>query len=124
MVKSIRLCASGDLTESGQALAFDVKYYGQESRGFAIRFQGLAYAYLNRCTHVPIELDYQPGRVFDDSGQWLMCATHGATYAPKTGDCMGGPCRGGLVRIELSESAGAVHWHTSAKLQPPERPHE
>ncbi len=123
-MKAIRLCSSAELLESGQAMAFDVKYYGQEARGFAIRFQGLAYAYLNRCTHVPIELDYQPGRVFDDRGMWLMCATHGATYAPKTGDCMGGPCRGGLVKIELSESSGVVHWHTSSKLQPPEPPHE
>ncbi len=121
---AIRLCASCELLESGQAFPFEVKYHGQDGRGFAIRYQGQVYAYLNRCTHVPIELDYQPGRVFDHSGQWLMCSTHGATYAPRTGDCMGGPCRGGLVKIELSERAGVVHWHTSSKLQPPEPPHE
>jgi nitrite reductase/ring-hydroxylating ferredoxin subunit len=121
---AIPLCASSDLLESAHAVPFDVKYYGQVCRGFAIRFEGRAYAYLNRCTHVPMEMDYQPGRIFDDSGQWLMCATHGATYWPKTGDCIGGPCRGGLVKIELSESAGVVHWHTSSKLQPLENPHE
>jgi nitrite reductase/ring-hydroxylating ferredoxin subunit len=121
---SVRLCASDELLESAQAVPFDVKYYGQVCRGFAVRFQGLVHAYLNRCTHVPIELDYQPNRVFDATGQWLMCATHGATYWPKTGDCVGGPCRGGLVKIALSESAGEVRWHTSDKLKPIEIPHE
>ena len=121
---AIHLCASSDLVDSALAVGFDVKYYGQVCRGFAIRFQGQVYAYLNRCTHVPMEMDYQPGHVFDSTGQWLMCATHGATYWPKTGDCMGGPCRGGLVKIELSERAGEVHWHTSSKLQPLECSHE
>lgn len=123
-MQTVRLCASCELVESAQAVPFDVKYSGQVCRGFAVRFHGHVYAYLNRCTHVPIELDYQPNRVFDDTGQWLMCATHGATYWPKTGDCVGGPCRGGLVKIDLSESEDEVHWHTSAKLQPIQCPHE
>jgi nitrite reductase/ring-hydroxylating ferredoxin subunit len=58
-----------------------------------------------------MELDWQPNRVFDDSGQWLLCATHGAAYQPATGECAGGPCKRGLVKIELSEAAGVVHWH-------------
>jgi nitrite reductase/ring-hydroxylating ferredoxin subunit len=29
---------------------------------FAVRFEGRVYAYLNRCAHVPIELDWLPGR--------------------------------------------------------------
>ncbi|MEI8327482.1 MAG: Rieske 2Fe-2S domain-containing protein, partial [Betaproteobacteria bacterium] len=101
-----------------------VTYCGQRCRGFAVRFQGQAYAYLNRCTHVPIELDHQPNRVFDDTGQWLLCATHGASYWPKSGDCIGGPCRGGLVKIELTEDERVVRWHTSHQLQPPEQAHE
>ncbi|PZQ59404.1 MAG: 2Fe-2S ferredoxin, partial [Variovorax paradoxus] len=28
------------------------------------------------------------------------------------------PCRGGLVKIELSERDGVVHWHTAWNLQP------
>ena len=116
----VLLCASSELLESAQAVPFDVRYCGQPGRGFAIRYRGEVHAYLNRCSHVPIELDYQENRVFDASGQWLMCATHGATYSPRSGDCMWGPCRGGLVKIELSEESGQVHWHTSSKLQPSE----
>ncbi len=114
----VALCNSADLVEGGLAVPFDVVYGGQSCRGFAIRFEGRVHAYLNRCTHVAMELDYQPDRFFDDTGQWLLCATHGAAYAPDTGECAGGPCRGGLVRIEMSETEGAVYWHTSYLLKP------
>ena len=73
---------------------------------------------LNRCGHVPMEMDYVEGQFFDASGQWLMCATHGATYTPETGHCVAGPCRRGLIKITVSEAAGEVRWHTSAHLQP------
>ena len=116
----LALCASTDLVDGGLAVAFDVRYAGQTCRAFAIRFEGAVHAYLNRCTHVAMELDYQPDRFFDDSGRWLLCATHGAAYAPDTGACAGGPCRGGLVKIPLSEQGGVVHWHTAYNLQPVE----
>ena len=114
----IALCNSSDLREGGLAVPFDVIYGGQTCRAFAIRFEGAVHAYLNRCTHVAMEMDYQEGRFFDDTGRWLLCATHGAAYSPDTGECAGGPCRGGLVKIEVSERDGVVHWHTSYLLQP------
>ena len=114
----IPLCHSGDLVDGGVAVPFDVVYGGQTCRAFAIRYRGQVHAYLNRCTHVAMEMDWQPNRFFDDSGQWLLCGTHGAAYRPDTGECAGGPCRGGLVRIALSESEGLVHWHTAFNLQP------
>lgn len=116
--QAIFLCSSTDLEEGGLGVAFDCVYGGQTLRAFAIRFEGRPHAYLNRCTHVAMELDYQEGRFFDDSGQWLLCASHGAVYAPDTGKCAGGPCRGGLVKVALSEQDGAVYWHTSYLLQP------
>jgi nitrite reductase/ring-hydroxylating ferredoxin subunit len=115
---ALPLCNSHDLAEGGMAVPFDVVYGGQTCRAFAVRFKGQAYAYLNRCTHVAMEMDYQPNHFFDASGRWLICATHGATYAPDTGGCSGGPCRGGLVKIELSEADGVVSWHTSYNLKP------
>ena len=67
-----------------------------------------------------MEMDYQPDRFFDETGRWLICATHGATYATDTGACQGGPCRGGLIKIPLSEQDGVVHWHTAYNLKPVE----
>lgn len=99
-------------------MSFDLQYGGQTCRAFAIRFEGRVHAYLNRCTHVAMELDWQPDRFFDDTGRWLLCASHGAAYRPDTGDCAGGPCRGGLIRIELSEVRGMVFWHPSYIARP------
>ena len=112
------LCSSGALVNGAQAVPFDVEYGGQSTRAFAVRFEGQPHAYLNRCTHVAMELDWQPNQVFDASGQWLLCATHGAAYAPSTGECAGGPCRGGLVKIALVEEGGIVLWQTAYNLKP------
>lgn len=112
------LCPVAELVNAGPAVPFDVLYLGQTCRAFAVRHKGTPHAYLNRCTHVPMELDWQPNQLFDDTGQWLLCATHGAIYRPDTGACAGGPCRGGLVKIGLAESNGWVHWHTRSGLQP------
>ena len=112
------LCNSADLQDGGLAVPFDVVYAGQTCRAFAIRFEGQPQAYLNRCSHVAMELDLQPNKVFDGSGQWLICSSHGAEYHPDTGECAGGPCRGALVKITLSEEGGVVHWHTAYNLSP------
>jgi len=115
---AIALCASTDLANGGLAVPFDVVFAGQTCRAFAIRYQGQAHGYLNRCAHVAMEMDFQPNRFFDISGDWLICATHGALYQPQTGQCRSGPCRGGLIKITLSEGDGVVHWHTAHNLQP------
>ena len=116
--QAIALCRSADLVNGGLAVPFDVVFAGQTCRAFAIRYQGEPHAYLNRCTHVAMEMDFQPNQFFDSSGDWLICATHGALYQPQTGQCRGGPCRGGLIKITLSERDGVVHWHTAPNLQP------
>jgi nitrite reductase/ring-hydroxylating ferredoxin subunit len=118
MDDAIPLCSSSDLVDAGLAVPFDVLYGGQTCRAFAVRWRGQAHAYLNRCAHVAMEMDWQANQFFDDSGQWLLCSTHGAVYRPDTGACAGGPCRGGLVKIALTELDGVVHWHTAHNLQP------
>lgn len=112
------LCNGRDLVEGGVAVPFDVMHAGQSCRAFAIRFQGQAHAYLNRCAHVAMEMDWQPNRFFDDSGQWLLCATHGAVYEPASGACSGGPCRGGLIKVPLIERDGLVFWQAQYPFQP------
>ena len=118
MTQTIPLCNSADLVNSGEAVAFDVIYCAKTSRAFVIRYKGQVHAYLNRCAHLPMEMDYLADRFFDSTGDWLMCATHGATYQPQTGACRSGPCLGGLIKIELSELDGVVHWHTAPNLKP------
>ena len=103
MDELLPLCNSRELADGALAVGFDVVYAGQTCRAFAIRFEGVPQAYLNRCTHVAMELDWQPGRVFDDSGQWLVCASHGAAYRPDTGECAGGPIPGSALAARAVE---------------------
>ena len=114
--QAVVLCPSAALENSGSALGFFVRYLGRKQSAFAVRYQGQVVAYLNRCTHVPMEMDYQAGQFFDLTGQWLICGTHGALHAPLSGACVGGPCRGGLVKIQTSEIEGIVRWHTAASI--------
>jgi nitrite reductase/ring-hydroxylating ferredoxin subunit len=117
----IPLCNANELLEGadgGLAVPFDVQYAGQTCRAFAIRFEGKPHAYLNRCSHVAMELDWQPNRVFNASGRWLVCASHGAEYEPATGACAGGPCRGGLIKIEMTDERGVAKWKTAYNLKP------
>lgn len=106
----VPICQSAELRNGAAAVGFDLRHAGLSSRAFAVRFQDKAHAYLNRCTHVAMEMDWQPDRFFDATGLWLVCASHGAQYQPATGICVGGPCRSGLIKLQLRESDGVVHW--------------
>ena len=120
VTEPLRLCASTELVERGPALVWDLLQYGQPVRAFALRFDGVAVAYLHRCVHEPTEMDWQPGEFLDADRRWILCSIHGAAYEPSNGRCVGGPCgRGALTRIELLEADGQVHWQPTRDLQPP-----
>ena len=115
----LHLCASAELAEKGRAHVFDVLHYGEPARAFALRFDGQIVAYLNRCLHVPTEMDWQPGEFLDSSKEFILCATHGAAYEPQTGRCVGGPCgRGRLTSIDTIERDGEVYWYPSRDTRP------
>jgi nitrite reductase/ring-hydroxylating ferredoxin subunit len=75
-----------------------------------VHFDYQYFAYLNKCGHIAIQLDYMPGEFFSDDGQSLICSTHGAEYAPDTGACLGGPCYGvGLEALNIIEDQGQLY---------------
>jgi nitrite reductase/ring-hydroxylating ferredoxin subunit len=80
-----RLCASEELAEKGKAIVFDVLHYREPARAFAMRFDGKVVCYLNRCVHVPTELDWQPGEFLDSGKEFILCSIHGAAYEPRDG---------------------------------------
>jgi nitrite reductase/ring-hydroxylating ferredoxin subunit len=105
------ICASDALRDAGKAVRFEVEYFGENAPAFAVRFAGRVYGYLNRCGHMPMELDWREGEVFDLGGRELICSTHGATYAADSGKCLGGPCGGrSLVPLQVEERDGKVFY--------------
>lgn len=114
-----RLCRSDELPEPGPALVFDVRLWRAPARAFALRFEGRVVAYLNRCAHVPAEMDWQPGQFLDADRRFILCSMHGATYDPVDGRCTGGPCgRGRLMKLDVLEEDGEVYWYPSPDIQP------
>ncbi len=114
----IYICESDQLEEGGKGVRFPVQIWGDVTTGFVVRYDGQIHGYLNRCAHVPIELDWEKGLFFESSGIYIMCSTHGAIYVPETGSCVGGPCKGGRLRkLTVHEREQKIYWQPDAQVQ-------
>jgi nitrite reductase/ring-hydroxylating ferredoxin subunit len=112
-IERLRVCGSTELIEGsdgGLGVRFDfIDFAGQTVSAFVVRVDGIAKGYVNQCRHIAIELDWQPGQFFDDSGRYLICATHGATYEAGSGLCIAGPCKGrNLLTVDVVEEGGEI----------------
>jgi nitrite reductase/ring-hydroxylating ferredoxin subunit len=104
-----RLCAGEGLAERGDGVRFEIARPGGKVPAFALRIDGQPKAWLNQCAHVPVELDWTPGRFLDDTGTVIVCATHGAVYDATDGSCIAGPCRGrSLQPVPCREADGWI----------------
>ena len=104
------ICDGAQVEEGGKGVRFTVQRHGETQPAFVIRYDGTVHAYINRCAHVPVQLDWMEGEFFDLTGLYLICSTHGATYLPDTGRCVAGPCSGRkLVPLQVEESDGKVY---------------
>ena len=120
-VAELFICDADALLDGGRGRRFAVTAFGDAATGFVVRFNGKVYGYLNRCAHVPIELDWAEGEFFESSGLYLMCATHGAVYVPETGQCAGGPCKGGRLRpIGVREENNKIYWQSDKFIRAPQ----
>jgi len=90
-------CAA-DALEPGQTAEFELIRGGRRIHSFLVNHGGGHHAYVNRCPHAGTPLDWWPNEFFTEDGRYLICATHGAVFAPDTGLCVDGPCPG--ARLE------------------------
>ena len=82
----IRLCAPQELAE-GQSRGFVL----DQLNLLAVRRDGQVHAYINRCPHRGIALEWRPDDFLDDSRSLIRCATHGALFLIESGECVAGP---------------------------------
>lgn len=107
-VQAITVCKSDDLPE-GRHLIVDVEYRGRPGSVIVLRFEGRAYAYLNKCVHMDRRLDCEHGAVFDPYNRFLRCSMHGIAYQPETGESLSEICLGKrLTALRLHEGQGRI----------------
>lgn len=96
----------------GQSHKFILPLNGIDEECFVVNFRGKFHAYVNRCRHIPIAMDWVDNHFFAESGRYLMCQTHGALYAPDSGECLAGPadtCGKFLFRVPLEIERGLIY---------------
>jgi nitrite reductase/ring-hydroxylating ferredoxin subunit len=82
----------------GESKKFTLKCGGAGVEALLINYEGALHAYVNRCRHIGISLDWVDNQFFSEDKRFLICANHGATYEPKTGQCIWGPCVGASLQ--------------------------
>ena len=94
------VCKRDALLDGGVATRFTIALFepARDTPCFVVACDGDVYAYVNSCPHRGTELDWQPGEVFEETGLYLMCATHGALFEPRSGLCVAGPCHGARLQ--------------------------
>jgi len=107
------ICQQAQLVQ-GSTLEFEIIQDSTELgtmplTGFMFLHEGNPLAYLNRCPHLGIELNWMPGRFMDTDNQFIQCSSHGALFRPDNGECISGPCQGdALTALEVRISDGQV----------------
>jgi nitrite reductase/ring-hydroxylating ferredoxin subunit len=107
-VSAVRIAAAGEVSP-GQTKKFVLIRDGREIEGFLLNYAGRHHAFVNRCRHVPMGLDWVENQFFTEDGRFVQCATHGAYYEPDTGECIAGPpCGRALHRIAVRVEGDAI----------------
>ena len=105
--KSARKCVGGvGEIAHGESKKFTLRRGQRDLEALLVNFEGRHFAYINRCPHTGITLDWVNNQFFSSDGRYLMCATHGAVFEPPSGECIWGPCLGlslQSVPIEIEE---------------------
>jgi nitrite reductase/ring-hydroxylating ferredoxin subunit len=92
----------GDL-QPGETKKFFLLCGGREEECLVVNHRGTLYAYVNRCCHVPMTMDWIENQFMTEDKEFIQCATHGACYQPDTGECVAGPPLGKfLIPIPLT----------------------
>jgi len=89
--------------DPGDTKKFMLMVDGRETECFLVNYSGQLFAYINRCRHVPMTMDWIDNQFLTEDGRYILCATHGATYEPDSGECVfGPPCGKFLDRVPLT----------------------
>ena len=92
-----KICRLDDILD-GHARGFDVLVDKETISIICVRQAQQIFAYKNNCPHTGINLKWVAYQFIDDSGQYLVCSTHGALFQIEDGYCIAGPCAGDALQ--------------------------
>jgi nitrite reductase/ring-hydroxylating ferredoxin subunit len=104
----MKLCSLDEVPDGG-ARVIDASDAGKPV--IVVRRGAKVWAYVNRCPHFSVPLNYEPGLVHCYRSQVLMCAHHSAMFRFEDGRCIEGPCAGAsldAVPVVVDEDSLAV----------------
>ena len=105
------IAGAGELAR-GETKKFVLEVAGRQVECFLLKYRGRLHAYVNRCRHLPMSMDWVDNQFFTEDARYIQCATHGACYEPDTGECVyGPPCGKFLQRVPLTIAGGRVIAH-------------
>ena len=99
------LCSRDDLN---QHPTFGATIDGEQY--LVLMHEGQVKAYINRCPHLSIPLEWEEHAFVDQDTGLIRCSTHGALFMPDSGECVSGPCYGDkLQAVAIHESNGIIY---------------
>ena len=105
---AIPLCRVDDVPDGGARVVAPAE---AERSIVVVRRGEQVWAYVNRCPHFSVPLDFEPGEISCYRAQVLMCAHHSALFRFEDGHCIEGPCAGArleTVAVEV-DSDGSIY---------------
>jgi len=104
VARNLPLCTVSDIPDGG-AKGIDAAEGGVAEDLILLRRGSEVFAFVNRCPHQGTPLETFPDKFLDQTGEILICSTHGARFRVRDGFCVDGPCEGAsleaiAIRIE------------------------
>ena len=105
------------IPDGGACAAKQQQADGSQRGVIVLRRGAEVWAYVNRCPHFSLPLDFEPGQFATYEGAILMCAHHSAMFRYEDGLCIDGPCAGHrLDPVEVQVLGDTVHMAGSGTL--------
>jgi nitrite reductase/ring-hydroxylating ferredoxin subunit len=100
------LCPTSDIPDPGSK-SFQLEDNNDTLDIFVVHKDGEFHAFINRCPHTGVNLEWLEDQFLDRNLSFIQCATHGALFEIDTGHCIHGPCAGDklmAVKIKIIDN--------------------
>jgi len=109
--QAIPLCTLDSIPD-GTARGFSLD---EDTPILVVRQSDKAYAYINRCPHIGVQLNWLPDEFMSLDGAYLQCSLHGAQFRIEDGFCLHGPCLGRFLEpLPIRTVQGRISIHKPA----------